>query len=162
GVKWRRSRRPLRVLMSERSLMTTKSLDWREEAAAPPAEHPQGEVREGLPPVNGTNGKAEHHLHTAVAGAPSLNGNGVYHDVRPALALFCYEDPGSFIGQYASQLVRALARRHTPVHLFARHAFEVEAPGVTVHAVGTCDDGDLLGQVHEFARRACNAFLQEF
>ena len=31
-----------------------------------------------------------------------------------------------------------------------------------VHAVGECEGDDLLEQVQEFTRRACNAFLHEF
>jgi hypothetical protein len=75
---------------------------------------------------------------------------------------FCYEDPDSFIGQYVGRTVAALAENGTLVHLFARHPFAAEEPGVRTHAVGECECEDMLGSVQEFTRRACNAFLRQF
>src|SRR5258707_936376 len=80
-------------------------------------------------------------------------------DERHALALFCFEAPDGPIGGYVCRVVSALARRGTPVHVYARHAFDA-AGDVTVHAVGECDGADLPAQVEEFTRRAANAFLR--
>lgn len=80
----------------------------------------------------------------------------------PALAVFCYEDPASVVGRFAIHMATALAARDTAVHVFSRKDFEHDAPGVTVHALGELAEAELLEQVQEFTRRACNAFLQEF
>lgn len=84
------------------------------------------------------------------------------HDDRRALAVFCHEAPDGFIGQYVSQVVAAVVRRGTPVHVFARHEFAFNSAGVQVHAVGECDGDDLLEQAQEFTHRVTNAFLHEF
>src|SRR5438874_390725 len=88
----------------------------------------------------------------------------------PILAVFCYEDPDSPIGQIVAQTAVALAKRQTVVHLFSRRDFELDAVGVFCNALGDCkavSDGDgeaqsehLIAQVNEFASRACNAFLK--
>jgi glycosyltransferase involved in cell wall biosynthesis len=80
----------------------------------------------------------------------------------PALAVFCYEDPTSVVGRFVIRLAAALAARKANVHVFCRKEFDREAPGVTVHALGELTEGELLAQVQEFTRRACNAFLQQF
>src|SRR5208337_3199602 len=53
----------------------------------------------------------------------------------PALAVFCYEDPDGFVGQYVSWAAGLVAARGTPVHLFGRRPFAEGAPGVHNHAV---------------------------
>src|SRR5271157_6472344 len=65
----------------------------------------------------------------------------------PALAVFCYEDPDSFVGQYVSWVAGLVAARGTPVHVFGRRPFAEGAPGVHNHAVGDCDGDDVLGSV---------------
>ncbi len=75
--------------------------------------------------------------------------------------MFCFDAPDGFIGGCARRLIPALARRGTPVHVFARHAFET-ADDVIVHAVGECEGAGLMGQVDEFTHRAVNAFLRQF
>src|SRR5208337_2657452 len=80
----------------------------------------------------------------------------------PALAVFCYEDPDGFVGQYVSWVAGLVAARGTPVHLFGRRPFAEGAPGVHNHAVGDCGDDDLLGSVREFTRRNCEAFRNAF
>ena len=54
-----------------------------------------------------------------------------------------------------------LARPGRPVHLFSRYPFALSEPGVHVHAVGSCDDGDVVAQAREYTARASNAFAQE-
>src|SRR5271166_5699397 len=80
----------------------------------------------------------------------------------PALAVFCYEDPDSFVGQYVSWVAGLVAARGTPVHVFGRRPFAEGAPGVHNHAVGDCGGDDLLGSVWEFTRRNCEAFRNAF
>jgi glycosyltransferase involved in cell wall biosynthesis len=90
------------------------------------------------------------------------NGAGVRHPGERTLVIFCYEAPDSPIGRYVGRLVAALVRRETPVHLFSRHPFNLEYAGFHTHPVGWCEDGGVLEQVQDFARRACNVFLQQF
>jgi glycosyltransferase involved in cell wall biosynthesis len=80
----------------------------------------------------------------------------------PALAVFCYEDPDSLVGQYVSWAAGLVAARGIPVHLFGRRPFAEGAPGVHNHAVGDCGGDDLLGSVREFTRRTCDAFGRAF
>ncbi len=82
-------------------------------------------------------------------------------DDRPALAVFCFDAPDGFVGAHVRRLVPALARRGTPVHVFAQHEFEA-ADDVTVHTVGECKGAGLTEQVEEFTHRATNAFLRRF
>src|SRR5581483_10060478 len=88
--------------------------------------------------------------------------NGQALEDRRALAIFCFEEPDGFIGQFVGKLAVALAKRQVPVHLYSRHVFLLEAPGLKLHPLGDCPQGDILTQVQEFARRACNAFSGHF
>jgi glycosyltransferase involved in cell wall biosynthesis len=81
-------------------------------------------------------------------------------DIRPVLAIFCFEDDGSVVGRFVSQLAAALANRRLNVHLFARKGFEVA--GVSCHLVGESSENDLVDQVQTFARAAGNEFLRIF
>jgi glycosyltransferase involved in cell wall biosynthesis len=81
---------------------------------------------------------------------------------RPTIALFCYEDPSTPVGQYVGKLVQTLARRNNPVHLFSRAPFDLDLPGVTVTAVGGGPEDDLLGSVEEYTRRACAAYATQY
>ena len=47
----------------------------------------------------------------------------------PALAVFCYEDPDSFVGRYVSWVAGLVAARGTPVHVFGRRPFAEGARG---------------------------------
>lgn len=85
-----------------------------------------------------------------------------HRDVRPVLAVFCFESPGSFVGQYVGHVAGSLAARGTAVHVFTRGACELAVPGVTVHDLGPCGEGGVLEQVQEFTRRACEAFAGQF
>jgi len=76
--------------------------------------------------------------------SPGTNGRG------DAVAVFCHEAPGSFIGTHVEQIVRHLAARGRYVHLFCREAFGLDAPGVKVHAVGAGDEGDVVAQAKDF------------
>lgn len=101
---------------------------------------------------------------TPEAPAPSRhrNGKGGPHPSRLVLALFCYENPDSPVGQHIAQVAVGLARRQVDVHLFTRRPFEIAIPGIYDHAVGEPADGTILEQVDEFTGRACAAFLGHF
>ncbi len=72
------------------------------------------------------------------------------------VALFCYEPPDSFIGQYVCQLATALSKRQLAVHIFARKAFDL--PGVASHPVGDTSEKDIVDAVTEFGKKASEAF----
>ncbi|HXG11566.1 MAG TPA: glycosyltransferase family 4 protein [Gemmataceae bacterium] len=97
-----------------------------------------------------------------VSEGPGRNGKGPHRPGPLVLALFCYENPETPVGQYAIRLARALAKRQTSVHLFTRRPFEPGTAGVYVHAVGEPAADGLLGQVEEFTQRACVAFVEQF
>jgi glycosyltransferase involved in cell wall biosynthesis len=88
------------------------------------------------------------------------------------LALFCNEPPDSYIGGHIRGIIPALARRGSLVHLFCRHAYEIDEPGVKVHVIrggeyhvsGSQGDSssDVVAQAQEFTRQAANAFIKEF
>jgi glycosyltransferase involved in cell wall biosynthesis len=105
--------------------------------------------------------RTEIRLRTALPLLPGAD-DVPHHDERPTLAVFCYEAPDSTVGECLAKTLVALTRRQVPVHLFARHAFELEAPGVQVHQVGDGDGDDLPARVEDFTKRACNAFLRQF
>ena len=92
---------------------------------------------------------------------PSDDGDSP-RDEQHSLAVFCYEEPDSTVGRFVTKAARALAKRRVPVHIFSRQAFASDEPTVHVHAVGTCGEGDLIEQVNEFTRRACNSYLRIF
>src|SRR6185437_10260981 len=60
-------------------------------------------------------------------------------DSSPALAVFCWENPDTAIGQSVARTVAALARRQAVVHLFSRQAYELNVPGLHEHPVGECE-----------------------
>jgi glycosyltransferase involved in cell wall biosynthesis len=103
------------------------------------------------------NGHIQRPRYTTLARVPPQTSK----EVGPVLALFCYEEPASSVGRFVYRLAAALAARDTNVHVFCRKAFPQDA-GVTVHVLGELPEGELLDQVQEFTRRACNAFLREF
>jgi glycosyltransferase involved in cell wall biosynthesis len=78
---------------------------------------------------------------------------------KPPVALFCHEPPDSYIGGHVARMVPMLARNGRAVHLFSRHPFTFSEKSVHVHAVGTCDDPDVVAQAKEYTRRASNAFM---
>src|SRR5271157_4448890 len=80
----------------------------------------------------------------------------------PALAVFCYEDPDSLVGQYVSWAASLVATRGTPVHLFGRRPFAEGAPGVHNDAVRNCDGHGLLSSVRRSTHRTCDAFGRAF
>jgi glycosyltransferase involved in cell wall biosynthesis len=106
--------------------------------------------------------RLEQRLHTPLPVVPALSRKESAVRYTNALAIFCYEEPESFIGQYVANLAAAVAARKTPVHVFTRIPFDLEAPGVVVHVTGVVFDGDIVDQAHEFARRAYNLFLEQF
>jgi glycogen synthase len=99
----------------------------------------------------------EAHVHAAGGSEEPLSGEN-----RRSYAMFCFEDPNSAVGGTVATLARALARLQTPVHIFARQEFDLDIPGLYMHAVDGETGGSLLANVQEFTRRACNTFLREF
>ncbi|MGH7168759.1 MAG: glycosyltransferase family 4 protein [Gemmataceae bacterium] len=81
---------------------------------------------------------------------------------RPALAVFCWEDHETPIGQSVLQTAAALARRRTTVHLFTRFPIPLTISGLHNHAVGDVEGDDFFARVQEFTSRAANAFLHQF
>jgi len=105
--------------------------------------------------------KAEYHIHEPhVSGSEPRRPSS--HSDRHIHAMFCYEDPNSLVGQNVATLAKAIAKCETPVHIFARKAFDLATPGVYVHELGGNTEGTLFTQVQEFVRRAVNAFLRQF
>jgi glycosyltransferase involved in cell wall biosynthesis len=80
-------------------------------------------------------------------------------EVTP-LAVFCAEPPDSFLGGHVARVIAGLTQRGIPVHLFARHSYEIE--GAQVHVVGADEEGDVVDQAQEYTRHAGNAFMQQF
>jgi glycosyltransferase involved in cell wall biosynthesis len=155
--------------------MTSRTLS--RQGNAPPflkeaAEPGQAPVKEGLAlpadlllPGSGAWPKTDNGQYSAAPMPPLLDGDTLRKDDRRALAVFCYAEAESPLGELVAQTVTTLARRQNPVHLFTRHDFGLALPGVSLYPVGECDvgeEGDLLESVQEFARRACNAFLTQF
>jgi glycosyltransferase involved in cell wall biosynthesis len=138
--------------------MTATLLTRNGHAPVTPAEAPVH--RNGDHESNGLHARLAEGPPAAPAEAVNTNGAPAADDGRPVLAAFCFEPPGSLIGEHARRLAAALARRQTTVHLFARHAFD--APGAHVHALGEAPGDDLLDQVQAFGSQACNAFLRLF
>jgi glycosyltransferase involved in cell wall biosynthesis len=99
------------------------------------------------------NGKPHHRLGAALPPAAK--------DGRPVVAMFCYEGPEGAVGRFVYGLAGALARRGHAVHLFTRDEFDPDGD-VFVHGTGDCDEGDIIDQVQEFTRRACNNYLKQF
>jgi glycosyltransferase involved in cell wall biosynthesis len=81
---------------------------------------------------------------------------------RPVLALFCAETVDSLIGQEVMQLVPVLVQRGIEVHLFCRHDFALNGPGIHLHQVSQTNGNDLLEGVEDFTRQASAAFGQAF
>lgn len=153
-----------------------------------PNGHPQ--TKENAPAlVNGTTGPENgHQIENGVApSAPATNGNGTHvkkrhkrrarhtasprittpaaqtaADCRPILAVFCWENPDTLVGESVSRTIEALARRKTLVHLFARSLFNLDFPHLHQHPIGDCEEGDFFARVQEFTSRAANAFMHEF
>jgi glycosyltransferase involved in cell wall biosynthesis len=82
-------------------------------------------------------------------------------DPRPALALFCFEEAESVIGQSIVQLAQALTRQSVRVHIFSRTPFP-KLDEVARHVVEVRSEIGLIEQAQEFAHQAFNAFLREF
>src|SRR5262245_49587906 len=94
--------------------------------------------------------------------ATHRNGKGPHRAQPLVVALVCSEYPESPIGQYIANVARALARRHTSVHLFSRRPFELGVPGTYDHAIGECEGAGILEQVEDFTRRVGSAYLEQF
>ncbi len=107
-------------------------------------------------------GYSEHRIHEPHFTTSGPSDNTPSSSNRRIHAMFCYEDPNSVVGQSVVQLARSIAKIETPVHIFARKAFELDIPGVYVHELGGKSDESLYSQVQDFTRRATNAFLREF
>jgi glycosyltransferase involved in cell wall biosynthesis len=82
-------------------------------------------------------------------------------DDQNVLALFCFEDSESAVGQYVATIASAMVRWPTAIHIFSRRPFALDDPAIYCHAVDVPAGGTLLGQIQEFTRAACNGFLRE-
>lgn len=103
--------------------------------------------------------------HLRIDGAstpPPADGQQQHGDGRHVLAVFCHEGPHGAVGRFAAEAAEALAGRQIQVHLFSPETFELDSPAVHLHPVGSCGRDNLIEQVHEFTRRACNSFLRMF
>jgi len=81
---------------------------------------------------------------------------------KRVLALFTYVEPASAIGHYIAQTAPLLAQRGFEVQIYSRHAFNLNAEGVTENVLGLCESGSILGSVEEFTLRARAAFNHAF
>jgi glycosyltransferase involved in cell wall biosynthesis len=121
----------------------------------------EGRARQERPaPGTEAIGYRELPQQVTVPALPSTNGDAV--QPRAVLAVFCFEEPESLIGQHVARTVTALTQRHTDVHLFCRTPFSLDLGHGQEHALGLIPGDDILAQAHEFAHRACNRFLQTF
>lgn len=124
---------------------------------------PLGEVPDRLPlPVPEPGTRPDHRWHSAAPMSPAAEREMPAGHARHAVAMFCFEGPDSAIGRHVAKTAMALARRQTPVYLFSRHNFGLTLPSIYGYSLGDCPANDLPASVQEFARRACNAFLQRF
>ena len=120
----------------------------------------EGEMQEGKGGLavdkaqRAINGTAERRLLIAPPARPTVVEDGKRDKAKPVLAVFCYEEPTSAVGQFLVKAAAALARRDTSVHVFTRLGIEVNCAGAVIHEVGEPDDGDLFERVQEFTHRA--------
>ncbi len=124
-----------------------------------------GHVAEnGRTKLNGTQVKRHQRRMTRITPSSWITTPSVKRadELRPVLAIFCWEHPDTPVGQSALLTAAALARRRTTVHLFGRVTVPLNVPGLHIHAVGDSDSDDLLTRVQEFTSRAANAFLHQF
>ncbi len=105
----------------------------------------------------------EHKRFDRVGHVPAIPAGGASpREDQRVVAMFCYEEPDSADGRFVSKTCLALAQRNIHFKIFYRKTFDVSSPRVFMHPVGVDNDGDLIGRVHEFTRRASNAFLRTF
>ena len=87
-------------------------------------------------------------------------------DIRRAkqsiLAVFCFDDPSSPIGQYVAGTAPLLADGGTEVHVFCRSGYVIDCANVHVHPIEECGETGLLERAQEFSDRARLAFLNCF
>jgi glycosyltransferase involved in cell wall biosynthesis len=76
--------------------------------------------------------------------------------------MFCYDDQGSVLGQYISQVAEELAQRNTVAHVFTRSPYTFSQANARSHAIGDCPGPDLLASAHEFAKGAREKFVATF
>lgn len=110
-------------------------------------------------PEEQTNGVTARVVQRLLAVPPDLYSGPPRSEPQPVLAVFCHEEPGSAVTQFLARVLGPLARRHTEVHVYARKAFELDAPGALIHVLGD-GEGDLIQRIQCFTDRACNAFLK--
>jgi glycosyltransferase involved in cell wall biosynthesis len=119
------------------------------------------EVSEDYPDDPGAAAPLPERRPSRLPETPAAGREELRSETRPTVAIFCYEPPDGTISRWVAGVTGALARRQTVVHLFSRQPFALEAPGVTCHALGGADDGDLFAQVQDFTSRAAKAFVRE-
>jgi glycogen(starch) synthase len=121
-------------------------------------------VEYGLKELNGTQVKRQKRRKSRVQPSSWVTSPAVKKadESRPILAVFCWENPDTPVGQAALQSATALAHRGTTVHFFGRVAVPLNEASLCIHAVGDGEGNDLLARVQEFTSRAANAFLKQF
>lgn len=107
-------------------------------------------------------GNTEYRMHEPHDISRDSQGESSCRSNRRIHAMFCFEDSNSAVGQCVATLTKGIAKVETPVHIFTRRPFDLEIPGVYMHAVGGATEGSILSQVQDFTSRAVNAFLREF
>lgn len=114
--------------------------------------------------LNGTKVKRQKRRLPTRTSSPQIIPPGVKkaEEIRPVLAVFCWEHSDSPVGQSVLETVEALAHRGNTVHLFSRHPAPSNIPNLHDHPVGDIESDDLLARVQEFTSRAANLFLHEF
>jgi glycosyltransferase involved in cell wall biosynthesis len=127
-----------------------------------PAEREERQVPERTPAGRGVYADFDGLLHQVTPELPLLLTEAPPDPDKPAVAVFCYEDPAGPVGQGAARLAGALAGRGNTVHVFVPSAFPAEVAGARVHVLGESPAEELLDRVQVFTRRASNTFLKVF
>lgn len=119
----------------------------------------KGQARRNKNKVKRDKRRKMRQLPSSRPSSPSAKAAG---ETRPAIAVFCWENPDTAVGQSVVETVAALARRQIAVHLFSRAPTSESIPGLHNHPVGEIEGDDLFARVQEFTSRAANAFLHQF
>jgi glycosyltransferase involved in cell wall biosynthesis len=90
------------------------------------------------------------------------NGDGPREGEQPVLALFCYEEPDTDVTRFLAQMATGLVGRGVVLHIYARKAFTLDAPGAVIRVLGDGNEGGLLERVQQFTHRAVTAFLRQY
>src|ERR1041385_6724684 len=91
------------------------------------------------------------------AKAQKRNGKEQGMNAKQAVAIFCFEEPGSAVGRFAADAARLLAAQGHGVYVFSRMPMNVAHENVTVRTIGESDEPDLIGRVRTFTLRSSAA-----